>query len=655
MTITVLSLLLACTGSGDDTGGTGSPSGDGGTVDTNPDCDPLVPDYCGMPFPSSYYLDEDSSTASGWRVALGPTTMPMDIDGVQPDPKYWNEFDGFSPLGTLVVYWPDVSLDGAISHTDLGAYEAADAKTVIIDVDTGQRMPHFVELDMSGDDDARRVLMIRPVAPLAYGHHYVVGMRGFVDTSGAAIAPSDAFAALRDGTPTGDSRVDDRQDLYDSVIFPTLEADGWQRDDTQLAWDFVVGSKEGLTGRMVWMRDDALTRVGDGGPSYVIDEVIEPYSEAFGRVIKGHMTVPYYTESDTPPTMLTRDADGWPTYNGDTDIPFVIAVPQSLLDDPHPAPLVQYGHGFFGEFEEAYDTWADWNEQLATDNEWIYFAVEWTGMKAEDLSYVSLMVTSELDGFPMLPERTMQGFVEFLVAARAMKGDLGADDQLTATHPKTGATVPLADPDRMWFYGVSQGGILGGAYMSLSTDITRGVLGVPGTPFSFLTTRSKNFDPQFFTLFRTKYPDPVDITWWLSALQIPWDVGDGAAYAPTLGSGDRLDGVPEKQILIQAGVGDAQVPTLGAHMLARSIGASMVGTPVREIWGLSTMDSGGTGSAITEWDYGVEEPVENRPASNDVEDVHDNVRHEATSQAQLKAFFEQGIVIDPCDGGCDPD
>ena len=132
-------------------------------------------------------------------------------------------------------------------------------------------------------------------------------------------------------------------------------------------------------------------------------------------------------------------------------------------------------------------------------------------------------------------------------------------------------------------------------------------------------------------------------------------MGDGAAYAPTLGSGERLDGVPEKQILIQSGVGDAQVPSLGAHMMARSIGASMVGTPVRDIWGLPTMKSGGQGSAITEWDYGVEEPVENRPASNDVENVHDNVRHEATSQTQLKTFFEQGIVVDPCDSGCDPD
>ena len=36
--------------------------------------------------------------------------------------------------------------------------------------------------------------------------------------------------------------------------------------EVQLAWDFVVGSKDGITGRMLWMRDDALDRVGEAGP-----------------------------------------------------------------------------------------------------------------------------------------------------------------------------------------------------------------------------------------------------------------------------------------------------------------------------------------------------------------------------------------------------
>ncbi len=656
--------LLACSGGGDDTGAPGTTDGgsadggsgdggDGGSSD-GPDCDPLVPAHCAMPFPSTYYQSQDSATASGWRVALGPTTMPLDVDGNQPDPVYWNELDGFSPLSTLVVLWPGASLDGTIAHADLEAFQDAAAKTVILDAETGQRMPHFVELDMTADDVDRRALMLRPVAPLQYGHRYIVGIRGIVDDSGAAIPTSDAMAALRDGVATGDPRVDDRQALYDDVIFPALEADGWQREDVQLAWDFVTGSRESITGRMLWMRDDALTRIGDGGPSYVIDEVIEPYSKAFGRVIKGHMTVPLYTQSEEAPTLLTRDDDGQPFYNGDTQVPFVVAIPQTLLDAPRAAPMVQYGHGFFGEYEEAYDTWADWNEQLAEENGWIYFAVEWTGMKAEDQSHVALMVASGLDGFVMLPERTMQGFVEFVAAARLVKGDFASDAVMQGEHPVNGTPVPLADTDRVWYYGVSQGGILGGAYMALSPDISKGVLSVAGTPFSFLTTRSTNFDPDFFTLFRTKYPDPADVAWWLSALQTPWDSADSAGYAATIG-GEPLPGVPAKQILIQNGIGDAQVSSWAGHILARAVGAALIDQPVRDVWGLPTQPDGWTGSGLTEWDYGVEEPVENVPASAEVENVHDHVRHEANSMAQLVEFFEQGTISNHCDGGCDPE
>jgi len=111
---------------------------------------------------------------------------------------------------------------------------------------------------------------------------------------------SDAFAALRDGTDSDDYDVERRRDLYEQVIFPTLEEDGLARDELQLAWDFVVGSKEGITGRMVHIRDDALERIGDG-PAYTIDEVVdfsEEQNADTARRIYGTMTAPLYTEED---------------------------------------------------------------------------------------------------------------------------------------------------------------------------------------------------------------------------------------------------------------------------------------------------------------------------------------------------------------------
>jgi hypothetical protein len=54
----------------------------------------------------------------------------------------------------------------------------------------------------------------------------------------------------------------------------------------------------------------------------------------------------------------------------------------------------------------------------------------------------------------------------------------------------------VIDPSRRYYYGNSQGGIYGTTYVALSTDLTRGVLGVAGTSES-IQGRSLAFNPRF--------------------------------------------------------------------------------------------------------------------------------------------------------------
>ena len=52
-----------------------------------------------------------------------------------------------------------------LRHDDeLARYTDDDVRTVIIDVDTQERIPHWAELDMSHEQDDRRVLRL-------YQHH----------------------------------------------------------------------------------------------------------------------------------------------------------------------------------------------------------------------------------------------------------------------------------------------------------------------------------------------------------------------------------------------------------------------------------------------------------------------------------------------------
>ena len=63
-----------------------------------------------------------------------------------------------------------------------------------------------------------------------------------------------------------------------------------------------------------------------------------------------------------------------------------------------------------------------------------------------------------------------------------------------------------------------------------------------------------------------------------------------------------------------AALGDHQVTTLGAHHMARSVGAVHLDTGLRDIWGLEAVDSGHEGSALVEYGFGLpEDPVCNLP------------------------------------------
>ncbi len=621
------------------------------------DCDPVAPTLCGLPFPSTFYMREDTSSATGWRVHLGATTLPKNANHYQPVPDYWNERDGWSPLTMMMAHLPGVSLEGVIGHDDLGAYLNQDAKTVVVDVATGERVPHFVELDMTHDDDDRRLLLIRPVTPMQYGHRYVVGLRGLVDESGAAITPSEAFQALRDDASSDDPDVEGRRGIYDEVVFPTLEGQGWSRGEVQLAWDFVVGSKEGITGRMRWLRDDALDQLADG-PSYTIDEVVEFTAEEnanTARRVYGTMKVPLYTVEDHTNTVLTRDQDGMPYQNGETEVPFTVIVPRSLVEAPRPGAIVQYGHGLLGgqgEVEGGYLA------ELSNRYGWVLIAVDWTGMKSEDALAITAMIAggasagdeapAGLDRFAIVPERTMQGFVEALAAMRLISGPLAQDAALMVEDLSSGELVSLVDTEKRYYYGNSQGGIFGGAYMALSTDVERGVLGVAGMPYSLLLDRSHDFDT-FFALFRAMYPDPAETMFWLGAIQTLWDQGEPSGYGLTV-TGDPLEGTSPKTVLLQVAIGDNQVTTLGAHVMARAYGATLLDPPVREVWGLETVSGETTGSALVEWDYGLSEPTENLPP--DGEDPHEWPRREELAQEQMYRFFEEGIIVNTCDGPC---
>lgn len=611
-------------------------------------CDPLDEGLCALPFPSTFYMKENAEKPSGWQVDFRQDSLPVNIDGIKAAPDLWNERDGFSPLSPIMTFFDDVSLDGVIGHDNLDAYEDESSLTVIVDVETGERVPHFVELDMSHEQDDRRALVLRPVRPMEWGHRYVVGIRGLKKKDGTAVDVSDAFRALRDDSYTKEYDIEGRRSLYDDIIFPTLEGAGFSRAETQLAWDFVVASKEGVTGKAVAMRDDLLSRLPAGGPPYVIESVetfTPEENEHVAKYIYGVMTVPYYTEEPKAGTLLSRDENGMPMYMGETERDFTIVVPRSLWDEGRSGPILQYGHGLMGSQSEVKGGYLG---ELANRYGYVLIAVDWTGMSSRDLSAIMMMIIDRVDHFAMIPERSQQGFVEFSAAMQLIGGDLSSDEELM-TQDAAGNPVSVVNTEERYYYGNSQGGILGTPYVALATDIDRAVLGVSGGPYSILLPRSVDFN-SYFLMFKTMYPDYLEITLWLGLMQTLWDSAEPSGYLDSIHK-DPLPGSEPKDVLIQVAIGDAQVSTLGAHIQARGIGARLLSSPVREVWGLETAQDGSTGSGLVEWDYGLEEPFTSTPPEQET-DPHGRVRKEFESQEQLHHFLQTGELVNFCDGVC---
>jgi hypothetical protein len=605
----------------------------------NADCDPLVPYHCGFPFPSNTALVDDPSTPTKKRVAFKATALP-EWKFKPTNPETYRDFDGFSPSATLLTLLPYATATGLPDQDSIAKSITKDSPTIVLDVTRGELIPHFAELDRSARNPDDQTFMIRPVVRLRDATRYVVAVRHVVDPEGAAVPPSPAFAALRDGKPSSEPSIEARRGLY-AEIFGALEKAGIAKNDLQIAWDFTTASKDNITRSLVHMRDDALAKVGADGPEYVIEEVVDNPNMYIRKRIKGRFTVPLYTEQKDPPAKLVRGADGLPKQNGTAEFEFLVHIPRAA--ETKSCPLLQNGHGLLGRKTEGQDGYL---AEMSEKGCFVSFAVDLVGMAQEDRPVLTDQIIEDIGNFRTTIDRQHQGLLNELLAMRMMKGRFVKEPQIQFSGHSA------IDPSACYWRGDSQGGIFGASYMALSTDVTRGVLGEPGAPYSILLNRSVDFSPFFFLLGGT-YADGYDMQLALGLAQMMWDRTEPGGYIRYINE-DPLPGTPKHEVLLHVARGDHQVTPLGAHIIARAVGAKVVQPELRPIWGLEKGTPPFTGSGIVEFDFGTPEaPKENLPPTRG-EDPHDLVRVLDVAQKQEAKFLKEGVVDHFCDGKCDP-
>lgn len=620
-------------------------------------CQQLAAEWdCMLPWPSDWYRQTQGGKAA---LVVPPEAAPQQVGDDGKTPKQPIDFsaafpqDGFGVLGQIAVKLPGgagaaglvPAYVGGKVNPDFSPSQSPQNLTLLIDADSRQAIAHFAEPDAL-PEPKERFLMLRPVQRLQEGHRYIVALQaGLVASDGAAIEAPKTFAALRDKAPQ--TAADALRPHYEADVFPALAAFGVQRSKLLLAWDFTTRSEANATADMLAIRSQMMETLAKLPLEATITQVLANPKPHIARQFEGTLQVPLFVQNEFAGAKLVRDAAGHVTQNGFAKVPFTLVVPPNVWEGKagQPARVVQYGHGFFGARDEVVKgVLPELLERMGA----VGMGVDWWGMSFGDAAILVTDLINQPSEAVRFIERVHQGMANQLALTWAAKHGLWA------LPPLVPADKALTEGKDVYFYGLSQGHILGATQVALNPWIDRAALGVGGAGFGLMMSRAAPF-ATFLNLLTSTTGTPQGATRATLLLTAPLERIDPGTYGPHLRTNTYAGGPAQRHILQHCGLSDTQVPNLASHLFARIISVPVLQPGPRTVWGLPNV-SAPTADALVEFDFSKPALDTAGPAPDGGNPVHDAQRYLLPSQQQIDQFFKpDGLVNATCSGVCDPD
>ena len=616
-------------------------------LSTPDECNPLGGARCATPWPSSIYEVDDTSTVTGRRLAIPRGALPTNIDGIAIEPDSWNELDGFSSAAPMITAF-DTGIDGSnlVWYSDYAASTTDASPTVVIDLESGELVTHFAELDVAGKDKpASQALYIRPFKLLAGSHHYGVAIKKTLKAKGGGELPvPEGFQALVDGEKTTHPLLEKVRPRY-VALFAALEAKGIHKQDLVTAWEFTTRSRESVHADLLNARDAALPLMGTNGSAltYTANPSLQTDSR-FAARYDGTFDAPLFLSGKTavPNTKLLRDGNGKPMPNGLYRVPFTAMVPQCALTSSTPVPIIIYGHGLLGS---AMQVGGSGPKNAAAAACAVIIGTDMRGMSDIDVPNVALALNDANNG-GLIFDVLVQGMINHVALVQIARGPMA-----NVLFAKQGGGS-LVDPNRVYYYGISQGGIMGTTVCGIDPVINRCVLQVGAINYSLLLERSRDW-PTYQVTLNGAYPDPLDDVMVINLMQQHWDRTEATSMVDTITT-HSFPGTPQKHLFMQFAIADDEVSNIGSEMELRTMNVPVVMPSPYVPFGVQGV-TGPVADGLVIFDFGLGStiPHDNEPPPNN--DVHGGIRNKTATTSMIQHFLDTGEVVQMCTApkGCD--
>ncbi len=521
----------------------------------------------------------------------GHLAIPDDVVVSTPSPfaadrVAWRT--GFSPVQTALSRIPEL-----LPEATPGETPQKGGLIQLWDLTAGTELWMFAERDAWPDQGDDAALLVRPSEVMPVGHEIAVVIREGACAGGCSFP------------------VEQRSDLTQTLA--TVRQLGVA--DAALAWSFPVGDGTAPLRAM----DPATPTVWDLS---LTDADVDPDALPAGiwRRLAGHYRTQNWLEEDV---RLVPDATGLPSVVGDTEAELWIYVPESLRDAaPGTAPVLVFGHGILSNPQRYFDDGdSSGLIRLANRLNAVVVCTLWRGLTFTDNLH-AVQTAGDFNKIYEVTEMLAQGVANNRALLSLVRdGGLLQDPLLEG----------IADPDRIYYYGISLGAIEGSVMLANEPDQNLAVLHVGGAAWTTMLERSSNW-VAFEAVVANGITDPYERQRLYALSQLFWDPVDPASYV------EDLKGRP---LLYQQSMGDEQVPNMTTELLHRSIGTRVAAPEVRIPTDMTTVAVPSSAPLLVQLDPELGAPPPgNRPA--EVTGAHGDPRMWPGVESQTVHYFTFG-------------